>query len=61
MERFPAPPAPAVANAARRGLYAESEPTVSGWLAVGGGHEQVIPGSEGGIEEVHGFVPYHRI
>ena len=39
MERFPAPPAPAVANAARRGLYAESEPTVSGWLAVGGGHE----------------------
>ena len=39
MERFPAPPAPAVANAARRGLYPESEPTVSGWLPVGGGHE----------------------
>ena len=39
MERFPAPPAPTVANAARRGLYPESEPTVSGWLPVGGGHE----------------------
>jgi proline iminopeptidase len=40
MERFPAnTAAPAVANAARRGLYAESEPSLSGWLDVGGGHE----------------------
>jgi proline iminopeptidase len=39
MERFPAPTAQGFASVARRGLYGEVEPAVSGWLAVSGGHE----------------------
>ena len=36
MERSSAPPAPAVANGARRGLYPEIEPATFGWLETGG-------------------------
>ena len=39
MERTPAPAAPAVANAARRGLYPDNEPFAFGWLPTGGAHE----------------------
>ena len=39
MERFPAPPAPAIASSARRALYPEIEPYASGWLASGALHE----------------------
>jgi proline iminopeptidase len=39
MERTPAPPVPAVANAARRGLYPDNEPFAFGWLGAGGAHE----------------------
>jgi proline iminopeptidase len=39
MERSSAPPAPAVANGARRGLYPEIEPATFGWLETGGQHE----------------------
>ena len=39
MERNPAPPSPAVANAGRRPLYPDNEPFTSGWLQTGGPHE----------------------
>ena len=39
MERTPAPPAPAVSQASRRGLYPDNEPFTFGWLPTGGAHE----------------------
>src|SRR6201985_841434 len=39
MERNPAPPSPAVANASRRSLYPDHQPFTAGWLPPGAPHE----------------------